>query len=288
MFLQQLINGIVLGSIYALTSMGATLVYGILGILDISNAGAYTIGAYTAFLMYTLTGNAILSFLVAVLLTGLFGVIVQKLLYMPLMKEQPLVPLIASIGLFIFVQEFIRLIAGPQIKEYNIPVAFKGINTESLRVSGVWILILLLTFLLLLFLWLLLNKSRAGLAWKATALDQDISTAMGINSKKVVASNFLLGYGFAAAAGIMVAILYHSIFPTMGDVPAYKMLAIIVLGGLGNPLGTVVAGLIIGLSETYAAVYIGSFFPKDAIAFIVLIVIILIKPNGLFGEKVSN
>ncbi len=111
---------------------------------------------------------------------------------------------------------------------------------------------------------------------------------MGINSKKVVASNFLLGYGFAAAAGIMVAILYHSIFPTMGDVPAYKMLAIIVLGGLGNPLGTVVAGLIIGLSETYAAVYIGSFFPKDAIAFIVLIVIILIKPNGLFGEKTSN
>ncbi len=86
----------------------------------------------------------------------------------------------------------------------------------------------------------------------------------------------------------MVAILYHSIFPTMGDVPAYKMLAIIVLGGLGNPLGTVVAGLIIGLSETYAAVYIGSFFPKDAIAFIVLIVIILIKPNGLFGEKTSN
>lgn len=288
MFLQQLINGIVLGSIYALTSMGATLVYGILGILDIANAGAYTIGAYTAFLMYTLTGNAILSFLIAVLLTGLFGVIVQKFLYMPLMKEQPLVPLIASIGLFIFVQEFIRLIAGPQIKEYNIPVAFSGIKTDNLRVSGVWILILLLTGLLLLFLWLLLNKSRAGLAWKATALDQDISTAMGINSKKVVASNFLLGYGFAAAAGIMVAILYHSIFPTMGDVPAYKMLAIIVLGGLGNPLGTVVAGLIIGLSETYAAVYIGSFFPKDAIAFIVLIVIILIKPNGLFGEKTSN
>lgn len=288
MFLQQLINGIVLGSIYALTSMGATLVYGILGILDIANAGAYTIGAYSAFLMYTLTGNAILSFLVAVLLTGMFGVIVQKFLYMPLMKEQPLVPLIASIGLFIFVQEFIRLIAGPQIKEYNIPVVFKGITTDNLRVSGVWILILLLTCLLLLFLWLLLNKSRAGLAWKATALDQDISTAMGINSKKVVASNFLLGYGFAAAAGIMVAILYHSIFPTMGDVPAYKMLAIIVLGGLGNPLGTVVAGLIIGLSETYAAVYIGSFFPKDAIAFIVLIVIILIKPNGLFGEKTSN
>ncbi|SHI80357.1 amino acid/amide ABC transporter membrane protein 1, HAAT family (TC 3.A.1.4.-) [Dethiosulfatibacter aminovorans DSM 17477] len=288
MFFQQLINGVVLGSIYALTSMGATLVYGILGILDISNAGAYTIGAYSAFLMYTLTGNAILSFLVAVLLTGLFGVLVQKLLYMPLMKEQPLVPLIASIGLFIFIQEFIRLIAGPQIKEYNIPVAFSGINTEKLVVSGVWILILILTFVFLLFLWMLLNKSRAGLAWKATALDQDIATAMGINSKKVVASNFLLGYGFAAAAGIMVAILYHSIFPTMGDVPAYKMLAIIVLGGLGNPLGTVVAGLIIGLSETYAAVYIGSFFPKDAIAFIVLIVIILIKPNGLLGEKISN
>lgn len=288
MVLQQLINSIVIGSIYALTAMGATLVYGILRILDISNAGAYTIGAYIGFFLYMHTGNLIITFLGAFLITGIFGVLVQKFLYMPLMDEKPLVPLIASIGLFIFMQEFIRLIAGPQIIEFNVKNTFIGVETESFVVNGIWIVIILTTMLLLFILWYMLNKSKIGLAWKATAQDRDISMAMGVNSKKVVASNFFLGYGFAATAGIMVAILYNSIFPTMGDIPAYKMLAIIVLGGLGNPLGTVVAGFLIGVTETFIAAYIGSFFPRDAIAFIVLIIILLMKPNGLLGDKVSN
>ncbi|NPV45013.1 MAG: branched-chain amino acid ABC transporter permease [Firmicutes bacterium] len=285
MLLQQIINGIVIGSVYALTAMGATLVYGILRILDIANAGAYAIGAYSGLFLYQTTGNLALSFLGATLLTGFFGTVVQKFLYLPLLEKPPLIPLIASIGLFIFIQDLLRLIAGPQIREFNARIPFESIRTADLTINSVWILIILLTTLLLLFLWYVLNKTKIGLAWRATAQDLEISTSMGVNVKKVVAFNFLLGYGFAAAAGVMIGLLYNSVFPTMGDVPAYKMLAIIVLGGLGNPLGTVVAGLLIGLVETLVAGYIGFFLPRDAIAFVALIAILLIKPRGLMSKK---
>lgn len=285
MIIQQIINGIVIGSVYALTAMGATLVYGILRILDIANAGAYAIGAYAGLFLYQSTGNLAVAFIGAILLTGFFGVVVQKLLYVPLLDKPGIIPLIASIGLFIFIQDLLRLIAGPVMKKFDAQIPFKGLKSQYLTINGIWILIILLTAFLLLVLWYLLNKTKIGLAWRSTAQDLEISKAMGVNVNKVVAFNFVLGYGFAAAAGIMIGILYNSVFPTMGDVPAYKMLAIIVLGGLGNPLGTVVAALLIGLVETLVAGYIGFFLPRDAIAFVALIIILLIKPQGLMSKK---
>jgi branched-chain amino acid transport system permease protein len=285
MILQQIINGIVIGSVYALTAMGATLVYGILRILDIANAGAYAIGAYAGLFLYQATGNLLIAFIGSIIITGIFGTAVQKYLYLPLLDKPPIVPLIASIGLFTFIQDLIRLVAGPQIQDFQADIPLKGIATSNLNIKGIWILILIVTAILMIVLWYVLNKSKIGLAWRATSQDLDISKAMGINTRKVVAFNFLLGYGFAAAAGIMIGLLYNSIFPTMGDVPAYKMLAIIVLGGLGNPLGTVIAGLLIGLIETLIAGYVGFVLPRDAIAFVVLIVILLFKPKGLIGNK---
>ena len=145
--------------------------------------------------------------------------------------------------------------------------------------------ILAATAILLLILWLLLNRSSIGLAWRATAQDLETAKAMGINTNRVVAFNFILGYGFAAVAGILVGILYNSVYPTMGDVPAYKMLAVIVLGGLGNPLGTVLAALVIGMAETLIGGYVGFFLPRDAIAFVVLILILLWRPQGLLGRR---
>lgn len=284
MLLQQVVNGIVIGSVYALIAMGATLVYGILRILDIANAGAYVIGAYTGLFLYQVTGNLAVAFLGSVVLTGFFGILVQKFLYAPMLGKPPIVPLIASIGLFIFIQDLVRLLAGPHIREFAAEIPFAGIELPNLAVNPVWISIIVLTGLLLIFLWYVLNKTKLGLAWKSTAQDLEIAKAMGTNVNRVVAFNFLLGYGFAAAAGIMIGLLYNSVFPTMGDVPAYKMLAIIVLGGLGNPVGTVVAGMVIGLVETLVAGYVGFFLPRDAIAFVVLIIILLVKPHGLFGK----
>jgi len=283
--LQQLINGIVIGSVYALIAMGATLVYGILKILDIANAGAYAIGAYAGLFLYQATGSLPVAFLGAVLLTGLFGAVVQRFLYVPLLDRPRIVPLIASIGLFIFIQDLLRLVAGPHIREFEAQIPFEGVELPSLSINSTWICIMVIAAALLVFLWFVLERTKLGLAWRATAQDLDISKVMGVNVNRVVALNFLLGYGFAASAGIMIGMLYNSVFPTMGDVPAYKMLAIIVLGGLGNPLGTVVAGLLIGVVETLTAGYIGFFLPRDAIAFMVLIAVLLLKPQGLLGQR---
>lgn len=285
MILQQVLNGIVIGSLYALTAMGASLVYGILRILDLANAAAYAIGAYAGLFIFMATGSVLVAFVGALALTSFFGFVVQRFLFVPLLEKPPIVPLIASIGLFVFIQDLIRVVAGPQIREFKIQIPFAGIKTALLVINPTWIFIVALTAVLLLFLWYLLTKTKIGLAWRATAQDLEIAKAMGVNVNKVVALNFGLGYSFAAAAGIMVGLLYNAVFPTMGDVPAYKMLALIVLGGLGNPVGTVVASLVIGLTETLIAGYIGFVLPRDAIAFVALIILLLIRPEGLMGKK---
>lgn len=284
-FLQQVLNGVVIGCVYALTAMGASLVYGILRILDLANAGAYAIGAYAGLFIFMGTGSVFIAFTGALALTCFFGLVVQRYLYVPLLGKPPIVPLIASIGLFVFIQDLLRLLAGPEIREFKIQVPFASIKTGALIINPTWILIVILAAALLLFLWFILTRTKIGLAWRATAQDLDIAKAMGVNVNNVVALNFGLGYGFAAAAGIMVGLLYNAVFPTMGDVPAYKMLALIVLGGLGSPVGTVVASLVIGLTETLIAGYIGFILPRDAIAFVALIILLLIRPEGLMSKK---
>lgn len=288
MFTQQLINGIMIGCVYALTAMGGTLIYGILRILDIANAGAYVVGAYIGWVIYSITGSIALAFVLSMLITGGIGVLVQRYIYTPIISKPniiPIVPLITSVGLFIFTGDFIRLLVGPEIRNFSVELPFKGIRLGNAVINPEWILILIMTLILLATLWYILNRTKLGLAWKATAGDAEIAKAMGVNINKVMALSYIMGYGFAAAAGMMIGILYSSIYPTMGDIPSYKMLAIIVLGGLGNPIGTVVAGLLIGLSETMVSAYIGSMVPRDAIAFIVLIGILLFKPTGLMSKK---
>ena len=173
MLVQQIINGIVVGSVYALTAMGATLVYGIMRILDISNAGAYAIGAYVAFFFLLQTGSPLVALVTGVALTAVFGFLVQKFLYAPLMNKSPNVSLIAGIGLFIFLQDFLRLVAGPQARELNFGTLLPSIQfpSQQLTLYGTWFLILAATAILLLILWLLLNRSSIGLAWRATAQD---------------------------------------------------------------------------------------------------------------------
>jgi len=277
-----------IGSVYALTAMGATLIYGILRILDIANAAAYAVGAYLGWYIYTLTNNLFLAFFLAMILTGLIGVLVEKYIYLPIISKPnviTIVPLITSVGLFTLTGDLLRLIAGPNVKSLGVKLRIGVLQIGNLRINPEWIFIIILTALLFSILWFILNKTKLGLAWRATASDPEIAQAMGVNINVSMALSYILGYGFAASAGIMVGLLYNSIYPTMGDIPSYKMLAIIVLGGLGNPVGTVLAGLLIGLSETLVAAYIGSIMPRDVIAFLVLIIVLLVKPSGLISKK---
>ena len=288
MFLQQLINALTIGSLYALTAMGATLIYGILGILDIANAGAYLIGAYIGYYIYSSTGNIILAFLVAMACAGILGILLQRLIYSPILARPhtlSIIPLVAAVGLFTMSSDAIRLICGPNSKAYNLKFPVETIRLGGVVVLPAWLMIFALTAVLLLILWFILNKTRLGLAWRATAGDAEIARVCGVNTNTAMALSYILGYGFAAAAGIMTGILYNSITPALGEVPSYKMLAIIVLGGLGNPLGTVIAGLIIGIAEVFLSVYTPIPIPKDAIAFVVLIIMLLVKPEGIMSRR---
>ena len=290
MLFQQLINGIVIGSVYALTAMGATLIYGIMGILDIANAGAYVAGAYIGFYIYSSTRSLPLTFLCSMAVTGMIGVLIHKFLYGPILAKPhilPIIPLITSVGLFTLTGDLVRLICGAGTKAYNADLGFESIRLGPVILAPEWLLVLFLTALLFLVLWFVLNRTKMGLAWKAAAEDPEIARAMGINTDSAMSLSYIIGYSFAAAAGIMVGMLYNSITPALGETPSYKMLAIIVLGGLGNPAGTVAAGLVIGLAETLISVYMGSFIPKDSIAFIVLILVLLIKPSGLMSRKTA-
>lgn len=288
MFVQQLLNGIIIGLVYALTAMGATLIYGILRILDIANAGAYVIGAYFGCYMYQKTGNLVLSFVLSVAFTGLLGVVIHRFIYAPILSKPrllPIIPLVCSVGLFTMSGDLMRLIFGPGTMAFGVNFGVNVLHLGNLTIAPAWILIVILTTVLFGVLWYILNRTKMGLAWRATAEDSEIARAVGINTNSAMALSYILGYGFAASAGMMVGILYNSITPALGEVPSYKMLAIIVLGGLGNPLGTVVAGLLIGLAETMFSAYNLNFLPKDSIAFVVLIVVLLIKPSGLVQKK---
>lgn len=288
MFLQQLINALTIGSLYALTAMGATLIYGILGILDIANAGAYLIGAYIGYYIYSSTGNIVLAFLVAMACAGILGILLQRLIYSPILARPhtlSIIPLVAAVGLFTMSSDAIRLICGPNSKAYNLKFPVETIRLGGVVILPAWLMIFALTAVLLLILWFILNKTRLGLAWRATAGDAEIARVCGVNTNTAMALSYILGYGFAAAAGIMTGILYNSITPALGEVPSYKMLAIIVLGGLGNPLGTVIAGLIIGIAEVFLSVYTPIPIPKDAIAFVVLIIMLLVKPEGIMSRR---
>ncbi len=281
-------NALAIGSVYALTAMGATLIYGILGILDIANAGAYLIGAYLGWYIYYATGSIILAFVLSIVAVGVMGILIQKFIYSPILAKPntlSIIPLVAAVGLFTMSSDLVRLICGPYSLSYNFDFGVTSIKIGPVVLVPAWILIFALTAALLLVLWIILNKTKLGLAWRATANDTEIARVCGVNTNNAMALSYILGYGFAAAAGIMVGILYNSITPALGEVPSYKMLAIIVLGGLGNPLGTVLAGLIIGFTEVFLSAYTSIPIPKDAIAFVVLIIMLLIKPEGLLGQK---
>lgn len=289
MFIQQLINGLVIGCVYALTAMGATLIYGVLRILDIANAAAYVIGAYLGWYIYMATGNLVVAFIVAALATGCIGVLVYRSVYEPILARPrilPIIPLVASVSIFSLTSDVVRLVAGSGTKGYQVQFDPDVYHiTENIMITAQGLLVLVMTAALFLILWFFLNKTKMGLAWRASAEDPEIAQAMGVNTRSSMAFSYIIGYGFAAIAGILVGIMYNSITPALGDVPSYKMLAIIVLGGLGNPLGTVLAGILVGLAETLISVYVPIGLPKDSIAFIALIIVLLVKPDGLMSRK---
>ena len=285
MIWQQFANGLAIGSVYALIALGLTMVYGVLRILHIAHAGVYALGAYVGLLVFRFVPNFWFSLVLTMVVCSLAGVIVQRYLYMPLLALPRIVPLIASIGLFIAMEEIFRLIAGPYIISFPADPGLGSIQWGVVRITSNQLLVFLVTFALLVILWFIMRRTKLGLAMQAASQDLEIASVMGINTERIVATNFLIGSALAGAAGVLVGVYFNSVYHTMGSIPAYKALAIIVLGGLGSIPGTVLGGLLIGLGETMVLGLTDIPFPRDALAFIIMIPILMFRPYGLLGKE---
>jgi len=282
---QQIANGITIGSVYALMTLGLTMVYGVLRILHVAHAGIYAFGAYAGVYAFRALGSFWASLAAAMLACAAAGLLMERFLYAPLLHLPRIAPLIASIGLFIAMEEAFRIVAGPHTLAYDAPVGLPSLALGPFRLTETQVLIVLVTGAILALFWALLGRTRIGLAMRATAQDAEVSSAFGVNVQAVVAANFLIGSAMAGAAGVLVGVYDNQVWPTMGSLPAYKSLAIVVLGGLGSIPGTVLASLVVGLAETILIGILAIPFPRDALAFVAMILVLMFRPQGLLGTR---
>ena len=285
LYFELIVQGLIYGSMYAIIAVGLTLVYGLLRILHVAHAGLFALGGYLGLLLTNATGSLILAAPLSAALVGAAGMIIYRLCYQPILDRPPYVALIASIGLFIAMEEIFRLVFGPYGLTYDHtplqePIRFLGMNLRAAEVGMVAAAVILLGGLSY-----LAQKTRIGIAWRATVDDPAMAESFGIDTIKVRYLNFFIGSALAAVGGIFISLLSNLVEPTMGGVPSYKALAIIVLGGLGNVKGTLIAALILGVIEAFGTIYLGSLLDRDALAFAFLIIVLMVRPQGLFGSK---
>ncbi len=284
--IELIIQGIVQGAIYALIALGLVLVYGLLRILHVAHAALYTLGAYLGVIIVNHGGHIIVAAAVAMVVVGFVGVGVYRFAYKPLLYKPPLIALIASIGLFIAAEEVYRIIFGAYGMSFIQPPLQQQIELfDGFHLSAARIAVVILAVLFIGALGWLAASTRTGIAWRATVSDPDMAASFGVNIEKVRYINFFVGSALAALAGVMVALLNNLVEPTMGAVPAYKALAIIVLGGLGSVRGTLVASIALGIIESFGTIYLGHVLDRDAIAFTFLIIVLMIRPQGLLTRR---
>lgn len=280
-----LIQGFIQGSIYALIALGLTLVYGLLRILHVAHASLFTLGGYLGVLITNATGSLFLALILAMIVVGFVGMLSYRILYQPLLSQPPLIALIASIGIFIASEEIFRIIFGPfSISYVAAPLQNQIEILPGISMSEARIMVVLLAFVLLLGVNWLSRRTRLGIATRATVVDPDMAMSSGVNVDVIRYSIFFIGSAFAAAAGVMVSLLNNLVEPTMGAVPSYKALAIIVLGGLGSVRGALIASLLLGIIETFGTIYLDDLLDRDSIAFAFLILVLMIRPKGIFSK----
>ena len=282
--LQQALNALTVGSIYAMIAVGLALIYGVLRILHVAHAAVYAAGAYVGLLAYALTHHFLVALPIAMLAAGLLGVLIERFVYRPMLAQPRIVALIASIGLLVGLSDVFRIIAGPHEKGFDIGLKARY-ETAGLTVSAVDVLILAGTLATIGGLWALLTHTRIGFAIRATAQDIETAKTMGIDVDRTIAFVFFVGSAIAAFGGVMVGVLYNAVYPSMGDIVSYKGLAIIVIGGFGSLVGAVLAALLLGITETLVTTYTQVPLSRDGIAMLLLIVLILIRPYGLLGRE---
>jgi len=295
-FIQQIANGLTIGSTYALIAIGYTMVYGIIGMINFAHGEVYMIGTYISFIV--LAGLTMLGFdnvfimvglamLVSIMIASAYGFTIEKVAYKPLRSSKRLIALISAIGMSIFLQNYIRLAQGS--RDIAMPSLIQGgfllgdPDGSHILISYMQVIIIVTTIICMAGLTLFISRSRMGRACRASAQDIGMTNLLGINSNNVIATTFIIGASLAAVAGTLLGMYYGVVNPYVGFIAGLKAFTAAVLGGIGSIPGAMLGGLLLGVSESLTAGYFTAEY-KDVVAFSLLILILLFMPQGILGK----
>ncbi len=295
-FFQQLVNGVALGSIYALIALGYTMVYGVLRFINFAHADILMLGAFSAYflspaiqLIFPLPGigGALVVMLLAAIICAGIGVGVEFCAYRPLRKRPNLAVLITAIGVSLLIEYTCqhRAVFGAETRPFPQLIAERNLDLVGLTVSNLDVLVVVMTVILLVVMWMVVNRTKIGTAMRALSFNREAAALMGIDINRVISFTFAMGSALAAVAGVLYALKAPGIEPLMGIHPGLRAFVAAVLGGIGNLPGASLGGLILGLLETFAGGIAGLSNYRDAIAFSILILILLFRPAGILGKN---
>ena len=293
---QQLINGLQLGAVYALIAIGYTMVYGVVKMINFAHGDVYMVGAYLAFAATAAaasgagTGERLLLFaagmLVAMAGCALLGALIERTAYRPLRSQPRLVALTTAIGVSLLLENLMQIIAGPNPRPFPDLIPMRQVNLGSVHLDVRFAAAFVIALLMMAGLQYLVMNTRLGKAMRAVAYDMDAARLMGVDVNRVIAATFMIGSALAAAAGLLVGVTYSRIDPFMGIQPGLKAFVAAVLGGIGNIPGAMLGGMLMGLAEVAVSSVRSQL--TGAVAFLILIIVLLFKPTGLLGERVYD
>ena len=289
-FLSYLISGISLGSVYAIIALGYTMVYGIAKMLNFAHGDVIMVGAYISFCTTSYLGlSPLVSVLLAIVVCTVLGIVIERLAYKPLRQAPALAVLITTIGVSYFLQNAALLIWGSSSKTFSSVVGDWSIKlfNDQLTITGVTIVTVLACVVIMVALTLFTTKTKLGTAMRAVSEDKGAAQLMGISVNSTISLTFAIGSGLAAIAGVLLCSAYPMLMPTTGSMPGIKAFTAAVFGGIGSIPGAMIGGILLGIIEIFAKAYISTQL-SDAVVFAVLIVVLLVKPDGLLGKRVSE
>lgn len=289
-FISNLISGIRLGSIYAIIALGYTMVYGIAKMLNFAHGDVIMIGAYSAFVaLYRANLPLPIALIISIIICTLLGVIIERLAYKPLRQASSLAVLITAIGVSYFLQNLALLIWGSAAKIFPTILDYGSINlfNDKLKLSYQMLITITVCIVIMILLNLFIKKTKIGKAMRACSEDKEAAALMGINVDNIISLTFAIGSGLAAIAALLLCAAYPTVTPTLGSMPGIKAFTAAVIGGIGSIPGALLGGLLLGVIEIIVKAY-GLSELTDAIAFGVLILVLLFKPTGLLGKKVKE
>ena len=287
-FIQQLVNGISLGSIYALIALGYTMVYGIIQLINFAHGDIMMVGAYLGWFTVTiLHWPFVPALLFSMAGSAILGVLIERIAYKPLRNATRIAALITAIGVSLFLEYGGMLIVSPQTRTFPSVFPETVYNIGGITFKYGDIVMVLTSIVLMVLLQIIVKYTKVGKAMRAVSYDKDAALLMGINVNNTISATFALGSALAAAAGVLLGVYFNMIDPLMGIIPGLKAFVAAVLGGIGIIPGAMVGGLVLGLIESLVA-GLGASMWRDAVAFLILILVLIVKPSGLFGRNVRE